>query len=444
MREVFLVLPLLFKNGFRHKQGEKRGGLGSYFLFAIIMLVYSSLNAYNYIPVLNKIQEMDRLVEYVASVLLIATGAGAIFTISPMLSALYFSKDGEFFLRLPLKPTSVYLAKMLYSYITAVFFAVVTCLPSLICVGINFSLNIAYYLVVLLGLLIVPIFGLLLASIISIPIVFVSSLFKNRGSVSTIVMTVAYALMVGAYMFFILSGSNTPNENTANNLIHSFDLIKQFAFPYTAISSIALLSNYTLFGVCDSLLVSILINFAVIVVFFALAFFITLVMGKIFYNRGVSALLENVKTQKKSSKYKLRSQFTSFLALEWKSVMRNPSVAIPIIGPSIVMPIAIIILSFSLKQDFWGDYLWTIVYAPASTFSLINMSACIAFSKDGARFYAYKSMPVNKSALINAKLLFCWLLSIVPLLISIIAPIIILPVEWWHVVSIIPTSTLTF
>ncbi|MBE5733043.1 MAG: hypothetical protein E7353_08470 [Clostridiales bacterium] len=444
MREIFLIIPLLFKSEFRKKPGEKRSPVMANLILGALLLVYSIIGGIQMIPTFDALSKTGLLAGFVCVIFLLSTLVSTLFSLAPMLSLLYFSKDGEFYLHLPLKSSSVYMAKMIYLYVSQLYISALICAPMLIILGITQNLSFAFYALILIGVLTIPFLGLLLSSVLALPIIALSKFFKNRGAVSSIALILTFALVIGGYMALTLSGGSLSSAQTAEIMTPLINTVTNFAIPFTAIANASMLLPQTAFGLY-SVEVAFLINIAVVIVFFALVVFLSLLVGKAFYNKGVSALLENRKsTQKGDNVLKKNKQFSTLLALEAKTVMRNSSLAFNVVGSFILCPVMAVALAIGMDGDFLGYIAFGMVYAIVVGMGVsMNTCACIAFSKDGENFYAIKYLPINKNKVIGAKLVFPWLLSSTFTIVSIIIALIIMKQDWYHYFAIIPIPLLS-
>ncbi len=434
MKEVFLVLPMLFKSGFRKRVGEKGNPILPHLAIGILILIQSINGAIEMIPAFSLMSEKGILAGFIATVFVLAMLVSALFSLAPMIGMLYYSKDGEFYLQLPLNPSSVYFAKLIYLYLSQLYVSVLVSAPVLITIGITQGMSVVYYIVSLLALVITPFFGLVITSIIAIPIVATSSLFKNRGAVSSIALIILFTLVIVAYLVLSLSGGQLQSSSTVEIFAPTIKTVSQIAIPFLALANASMLLPNTVFGVVSNVFGAVLLNLLVAVVFFAVVSFVALFLGKIFYNKGVSALLENRKiTQKGDNVLRKSKQFISFLKQEYRCVMRNSSFAFSTIGMLVLCPVWAVVLSLTVGGEFLGFIAYGMVYGVTLGMGVtLNTGASITFSKDGESFYALKYLPVNKKAVISAKLVFSCLLSTLFISLSLVVALIILKSSWYN------------
>ncbi len=442
MKEIFLVLSVLIKTRLRKKQGEKRNPLFSTVIVGMLMFGYSVMGGVQMIPIFVQLQKASAFSGFVAAILLIISIVSTLFALPAMMGTLFFSKDGEFYLHLPLKPSSVFMAKMLYIYFSQLYTVVITGLPILIIAGASLSLSVAYYAVMLLGLIITPFMGMMVASIIALPFIGLAPLFKNKNAFSSVVIIFLFAVFMAGYVMFSVNG--VSSDLSADALMPMINTVRTFAFPFTSLADASLLLPYTVFGELPYVALAFCVNLLVAIAFFAVITTIMFVMCKAFYNRSVSALTENYKPKSKSyGSMKNGKIFSGLMALEIKTVMRNPSLAFSLIGSGVIFPILAVVFSVSINDGLLGYFTEGVAYAlVVGMGASLNTCACTVFSKDGENFYAYKYLPVSKKSVAGAKLLFSWIISSVFIVLSVVLYVCVLQAEWLHLLGILPALVL--
>lgn len=444
MKEIFLILPLLFKSGFRKRKGEKGNPILPHIIIGAIMLFYSINGGLEMIPSFAQLSNSGMLGGFIASLVVMSTLVSTLFSIAPMIGMLFYAKDGEFFLQLPIKPSSVYLAKLIYLYLTQLYISAAASLPIIIIIGASQGFGVLFYVISVVTVLFAPFAGLVITSVIATPIVAFSRLLKNRGAVSSVALILVYAIVIIAYLAIALSAGEMQTADIVTHLMPTIKIIADIAVPFLALANASLLSNKTVFGTIDSTAGAFFINIAIATAFFALVILIAVFVGKFFYNKGVSSLLENSKiTQKGDNVLKKNKQFASFLKLEVKTVMRNTSLMFSAVGMMVLCPIFAVVIALTMGGDFLGYITYGMVYGETLVLGVtLNVCACIMFSKDGESFYMLKYLPVNKKTVIGAKLFVCWLIPTVFISISLIITLIILQSPWYNWFSLLTVPLL--
>ncbi|MBO5223213.1 MAG: hypothetical protein J6C23_01710 [Clostridia bacterium] len=444
MKEVFLILPLLFKSGFRKRTGEKGNPIVPQILMGAILLFYSISGGIELIPSYSKFYSEGLLGGFITTILILSVLVSTLFSIAPMISLLYFSKDGEFYLHLPLRPSSVYFAKLIYLYVSQLYMSALVSAPLMVIIGITLNMSVVYYLILVIAVLVAPFMGLVITSVVALPIVAIASLVKNRGAVSNIALIVTFAIVILAYMYIAVSGGSMTSAETVEMFTPTIKTVSAIAVPFLALANASLCSCATVFGSVNNVFGAVCINLSVAIVFFVLLAVVASLIGKSLYAKGVSALLENRKvTQKGDNVLKKTKQFSAFLSYEIKSIMRNSALAFSCAGVLSVCPAISIVISLTMGGEFLGYITYGMVYVTVVGIGAsINISASIAFSKDGENFYMFKYLPIDKKKVIGAKLLFCSCIITLTIIVSLVIAMIIIGVEWYHWFSLLPVPLL--
>lgn len=210
MHNYLTLVKLLLKYMFRRDKTKKSQKwmaviyalLGfTYLMLAAFVVV--SIYLYSTVFAQNGLQN-----EFITMLLVAGVVFVLIFGIIAMLSNLYFSRDTEFFVSLPVKPAAIYMAKLTVIYLTELLTSVLIFAPCLVTAGITLQLSWVYYVTMFFAVLLTPALPLFLASILSIPIMYVVSFFRNRGAMGSIAVILLFGVLFAAYYFVIIRFSD--------------------------------------------------------------------------------------------------------------------------------------------------------------------------------------------------------------------------------------------
>lgn len=308
MKELSIVLPVLIKNSFRAGSKDKsRSPLILYLVMGISFGLFSTMAGIGLSEVFGHVKANSLQGEFVSLVLGISSIACILLSSTTMVSTLYFSKDNEALLALPIKPYTVFFGKIIIVYLTQVFLTVVMGLPILIVYGIECGCGFLFYLTSVLGLLISPLFALMVVSLIAAPLMRIVASLKNKGSISSIVSIGLLVVFFVGY-FIVYNGAMNSTENVQieqlyQMLVEPIKIFAQIFIPFTAIGNVGALSNKTIFGVFDNP-IALMINIAIVVGFIIVFVGLALFISSAFYKKGLSLMLENAKNEKTDAKIK--------------------------------------------------------------------------------------------------------------------------------------------
>lgn len=115
-----------------------------------------------------------------------------------MVNVMFFSKDAEFMLYLPIKPVTVFAAKFLYVYLSELTLSVFVLGISGTAFGIVCGLPFYYYLMLIAATLLVPSVPLIISALLCVPIMFFISFFKNKSVIGIIFLIVIFGRLCSA------------------------------------------------------------------------------------------------------------------------------------------------------------------------------------------------------------------------------------------------------
>lgn len=442
MSNYFTVLKLLIKNMLlpdkskEVKRGKRIGvfvllGVSYLFLAAFLVLVVLLLG--------SSFLRLGLVNEFITVIWAMASLVVLFFGIVGLLNYLYFSRDTEFFLSLPLKPSTIYLAKFTVVYITELAVAALMLVPALITTGVIINANAFFYIAGLIGMIFAPSLPLMLASVIAVPLMYIVSFFKNKGALSSIVLILLFALFFTAYFFTVskmnsfIDGSQDP-DIIVQNVQKGIRAAARILYPLLALAQLTTLTP--VFGL--SVGVSALVNSAIFFGSVAALLAVSVLITNFVYKRGAASQMENVK--KKSTgkeRFVSGSVLKSLVKKEWRELIRTPSFAYQCLSCVVMTPLLVAIFSFG-GGIFGGgadaDTTTLVAVGPASTaimwflsfgFTLMfgvgfNVASSTAITREGQNFYFSKQMPVPYRTQLLAKKIVCMLISVISCAVALI------------------------
>lgn len=431
MRNYFTVFKLLFKYLF------KRGGLKSSKVmiipYAIVGVAIAAMIAglsylvYTITPVFAA---LGRAPEFLSMIVGIGSFVVLIFGLIPMLNYLYFSRDTEFFLGLPVKPSTVFLAKLSVVYLTEIIFSTAFLVPILITAGVALSMNAFYYIILLPVVLLSPSVFMTIAALLAIPLMYIVSFFKNKGALTSIVLILIFGLFfVGYYALTLNMGSFedvTTNEELLLSLAGALGTVGNVLMPFTAATRLMTLSPVTLFGefpIAAAALINLSLFVLSCVVLVTAAGFISAAV----YRRGAASTQEggSAKNAGKIEFKKSGSALSALFKKEWKELVRTPAFAFQSLSGVILCPV--LVVSMSIMGLGGGDatlgnsIMWFTLVAMIMILGIgTNIGAATCMTREGKTFYYSKLLPVDYKTQVKAKLYLYLLVSSIAVIASLI------------------------
>ena len=271
------------------------------------------------------------------------------FGLKSMLGTVYMSNDSDMLLALPLKTVTIFLSKLAVCYIVEFFSTLVMLAATLLPLGIGLSAGAGYFAALIFGAFLIPLISLLAVAILSVPLLLVSNLFRNKGAVGTIIYVLLFGALMALYMWFVVSlGWGTGDFNGADvgamldGILESVSSAAAYLYPnvwlsgaFTAATFGGWIGNFALF------LLSALVLLGLTV----------LLSGKIFlWNMRKSQ--ENAGKGGKKTTYKFAggNKISSLLAADFKNMLRTSSLGFYCLTQVVVIPVCVVIYCLALKD----------------------------------------------------------------------------------------------
>ena len=331
------------------------------------------------------------------------------FGLKSMLGTVYMSNDSDMLLALPLKTVTIFLSKLAVCYIVEFFSTLVMLAATLLPLGIGLSAGAGYFAALIFGAFLIPLISLLAVAILSVPLLLVSNLFRNKGAVGTIIYVLLFGALMALYMWFVVSlGWGTGDFNGADvgamldGILESVSSAAAYLYPnvwlsgaFTAATFGGWIGNFALF------LLSALVLLGLTV----------LLSGKIFlWNMRKSQ--ENAGKGGKKTTYKFAggNKISSLLAADFKNMLRTSSLGFYCLTQVVVIPVCVVIYCLALK-DVGGEGEMQNLLSMVSRVMLVIMgpmtcvTAASSVSREGENFYLIKTLPVKPSQYALSKLI---------------------------------------
>ena len=183
MKDILKLTKILLKNSFKGEKKNKSKIIGRLLVLLAYILIFGYLAAivvFLCYQLLNFLININQPAIYL-NLILGATVAVALFrTLFSAVNVLYFSKDLEYLLPLPIKPSKILMAKwnvlIISNYIIEIFIV----LPALILYGIMLNQGVLYYLYAALVFMLLPVIPVILISFLMSILMRFTKFIKNK------------------------------------------------------------------------------------------------------------------------------------------------------------------------------------------------------------------------------------------------------------------------
>ncbi|MCL2599379.1 MAG: hypothetical protein FWD76_05690, partial [Firmicutes bacterium] len=354
--------------------------------------------------------------------MLIVVMLSLVFSVVSLVTNLYLSKDSEFFLALPIKPGTVFFAKVTYIYFAELLLSTAILLPAGVLIGAATGMGAWYFVSIVAAVIAAPIFALILAALLALPLMFVVSFFRARAVFTSVTLIVIFGVVMGLYYSTLGKFGDGANGDVALAIANAIDSMVSAAYfvpPLSAIAYLATGSHKTLFGEQTSLQKATLINVGMFLGGLLVLLCAIFALAQVVYKRGLRSNLESSKKNTKQSKDREESVSKALAQKEWKEMLRTPAIAFQCFSVVVLAPMMTFLFS-NLTTSFGaltevsdsaaaaGPLKALLYLLPITTFMFastgISNSAGSIFSREGNRFYYIKMLPIAPIVAIRAKL----------------------------------------
>lgn len=423
MNKYITLTKILLKNGntstgIKKNSKIKKASLGIIILLALLPTIklFSLFisSAYDY---LYKIDQQGLILSLGISFTSVFIFFFAIFY---SINVLYFSKDIDLLLPLPLKPWEILLSKftviLIYEYLTEIFIL----LPILLVYGYKSSGGPLYFIYSTILFLIVPIIPIAAASILNMIIMSFTNIGKHRDILKILGGVFAMVFAIGLNIVLqkmTVSSQNFENIfkmiNKGNNSLVS---LSNRLFPGSTLSAGSLVYSSNFRGF-ENLTLFVILNILIVSLFS--------VLGQYLYFKGaqggseISAKRINLDYSKLNKISSSNSKFKALLLAEIKSLFRTPVYFMNCILVNIIIPIVLFIPLLVQPESFHKlNALMNIKVTSTTTMICIiislaagsilgasNSITSTAISREGENIFVKKYLPVSYSTQIMAKVI---------------------------------------
>lgn len=323
-------------------------------------------------------------------------------------SLLFNCKDDNLLLSLPIKKSTILFIRLFKFYIFELLYNSLFLLPSIIVYAIKTKPAWSYYLSSATALLILPIIPIALSSIIGFIITYLSSKFKGKNILQTIITTI-FLLSI----FYVSYNMNNYIDNIAKNAASINELITKLYYPVGAY--ISLINNFD---------IKVLLLY--IAVHLIIALITIYILGIIYYKINSNNKIIAISHNKKKYKIKAKRKSLAFIKKELSKFISTPvfitnagfGLVLFIIG-SILISIrytSILESMPKLNKGLINEILPIIMFCFVCFSSFMTSITSSMISLEGKTFSILKSLPIKPFKIVLYKVLSS-LLIIIPCLV---------------------------
>ena len=397
----------LFKIKSKNKTGISKMILPIFLAFVLMGVMFSYSKS-----IMEQLQEVHMEFVLLTLFILLTSILTLIEGIYKSGSLLFKCKDDNLLLSLPIKKSVVLFIRILKFYVFELLYNSLFLLPSIIVYAMTVKVDVSYYIVSVIGLLLLPIIPILISCIIGTIITYASSKFKGKNIVQTIL---TIGLILGIMYF------STQMEDLfikiANNASSINDFITKIYYPAGAF--IDLVIDFKILKLVEFIIIHLVLLVLAI-----------LLIGKVYLK--VNSGNKIIKKSKTIKEYKIKtsSPMKSLIKKEFNRFVNSPvfiinagfGIVLFILGCiSVVVKYDEAITKIfeffpELTSDYIKEYIPIVLFALISCCSFMTSITSSMISLEGKSFNILKSLPIKPSKIIQSKI-FAAILIMIPFMI---------------------------
>lgn len=431
MKEVILLTRILLKSSQSNTKKTNTTPISKFFTFLIFLFVYiylSSIFGYISYQAINSLILFNKQ-EIFLNICFIGLLGFTIFqSIFTSLNVLFFSKDLEALLPLPIKPYKIIMAKFNCLVISQYIMYSVTIVPILFVYGYLLNMGIVYYIYSIVIILLFPVIPVVIVSLLLTIIMKFTNIIKNKETVQYI--TVFISIMV-VFLVQFLASNTSDNEITnvelANKLVEvNTSMEEYFKFLPNVESAINTLNN--------NKNISGIKNFSVFILETAITYIIISLLTSKFYIKTVNSIMNNGTKTKKTllndKAYKKSKTVKSYLLKEIRNLIRNPIFFMQCVVPPFLFPLVFLVPSVLALQKKGEEFVFLLEYLSKYMntsigliaiieilylFYIFNFATITSVSRDGNDAKVMKYLPIDLNKQLTYKSIIGIIFNIIPL-----------------------------
>ena len=412
MDKVIKLTKIFLKNSFSNmdaRMGISTKSKSKILIYGILFLYFAGLIIFLGYNLLDGLIAIHQETIFVGMILFMIFGLAIIQTIFSSINILYFTKDSEYLLPLPLKPYQIILARtnvMLIAEYVIIF--LIGFIP-LVMYGILTGAGIVYYLTMILAVILVPILPVLLISMLVMFIMSFARLTKNRNRFQLFATLLVLAIIIALSISTSGMKQDLTNEEMAQMVVQAngmIELVKGYV-PTVDYLMEALTTN-SLFTAIVEVLKTLGITIIGFIVYMLIA-------QKIYFKGLVGNLFgggaSNSNKEINQKEYRNSKLYKSYVGKEFKNMARNPVFLMQCLIPAILIPIIMVVVVYTgLNSDGMGleqitqmvqqmstntFFIACIILGVIQFFTMFIYISITAISRDGENAVFMKYIPVS-------------------------------------------------
>lgn len=366
LKRILSLTGILIKTNIGASMAKQ--SIGKKKIFTILLLVFaygyltfiSGAFSYGAISTLMIVNQHSAFISLVCLINIVSSLFETFITSS---NVLYFSKDNDYLLPLPFQPFEIVASKintlLVFSYFSEVFFGLIP----LIVYGYLTKASFLFYIFMIIVLIVIPFVPVFLATLVMMVVMLFVNMSKHKSLFQTIgiIMVMVTTMSISIYMT-----NNTGSQEDLLVVLNQVNGLAQSLYPYFP----------TLKFASEALINASFVSLLLLVLISAVSYVVMISVSNRIYFKGVvgsSSTGSYSKRKVEKKDFVKGSLALSYVAKEFKCLIRKPVYFTQCVLPSLILPI---IMTVTFSQAVGVDEL----VADSSQITIFDKSGQITFS----------------------------------------------------------------
>ena len=407
MSRTLKLVKLFLKNNFKKDGKKNKGTIAAIIVCAVVFLPMVALACFMISLIAGEAMRVGVHKELLSVLVTGSVLPVLIFGIISMLNVVIFARDNDFLSSLPVRRSEIFLAKLFVVYLDELLVCAAMFLPTCITFGVTVGAGPLFYVFMPLVLLVMPVFPLLICTLLVFPIMYIVAFFRRHTALAAVLMIIFFGGVMAAY-FKLVSGMPTEDEEMISivltpQLIGLMKGVWQYFVPARFAVGLMLGADWVLQGVLFLLCSALALGAAVAVAV------------PLYRRAGTLQSEVRAKGHGKAVNQQQSSAVKAMIIKDFKQLIRFPAFAFQSFAGVIMVPLITAILPGMMVGEIQTDVdmiipsamsVGMIMFYGLMLLSGTNYVASAAFTREGDTFYYNKILPVAPRDIMRAKLIF--------------------------------------
>jgi len=347
MRDILSLTKIFLKNReVKTKSGKKRSGLKGWIIIFIYVAACMSFISYDTTISLMTINDESLMVKigllFIIAFLLIRS----FFT---TINYLYFSKDNESLITLPIKPYKLVMAKFLFLIISEYFMIFATAFPMLITNGVVRGMPVPFYIWSAIACILLPIIPIVITGLILTFVMRFTRIIRNQN-------VMQYLSVFASIVICVIAVGISTQSQQVTDYEMGMQLEAQTSLINSAADKLLIINPmYNIIEGNNTIQNAVIIFGSSLAVFILGSFIISIFFIKTVAKCNSSSNFKSKKLKVNDKTFIQKHTWVRYVGKEVKLLFRNPLFCFQCLLPVVLMPLIITMGFFTNEQELLNE-----------------------------------------------------------------------------------------